>query len=100
MKLSFNGAQGALEVLAFPLRLLAAIFLCTSLPSGAFAQGNSALHESQRAAQVRALNNSVLQLHGQIQENASGTAAIRGQAATVLAKRDRKERRVGKEWRS
>ncbi|HEY6129619.1 MAG TPA: NEW3 domain-containing protein [Candidatus Acidoferrum sp.] len=87
MKLSFNGAQGALEVLAFPLRLLAAIFLCTSLPSGAFAQGNSALHESQRAAQVRALNNSVLQLHGQIQENASGTAAIRGQAATVLAKR-------------
>src|SRR5579862_9613322 len=84
MKERCTGAQGALEVLAFPLRLLAAIFVCTLLLSGASAQGNSALHESPRAAQVRALNNSILQLHGQVQENAARS----------------EERREGKECRS
>jgi|GEM_PF-1238817 len=87
MKERCTGAQGALEVLAFPLRLLAAIFVCTLLLSGASAQGNSALHESPRAAQVRALNNSILQLHGQVQENAASAGSVRGQAAQVLAQR-------------
>ena len=87
MRAFSTGTQGALEVLAFPLRLLAAIFVCTSLLSLAFAQGNSSLHESQRAAQVRALNNSVLQLHGQLQENTASAGAVHGQAATVLAQR-------------
>lgn len=84
MKAGLTGAQGALEVIAFPLRLLAAIFVCSLVLSGVFAQGNS--HESSRAAQVRALNNSALQLHSQAQGNAS-TAGLHGQAATVLAQR-------------
>src|SRR5215470_3073517 len=87
MKDRFTGAQGALEVLAFPFRLLAAIFVSSFVLSAAFAQGNSTVHESPRAAQVRALNNSVLQLHGQVQENAANAGATRGQAATVLAQR-------------
>jgi M6 family metalloprotease-like protein len=87
MKERFAAAQGALEVLAFPFRLLAAIFVCSFILSGASAQGNSSLHESERATQVRALNNSVLQLHGQMEENASGAAGIRGLAAMVLAQR-------------
>src|SRR5262245_21405781 len=87
----FTGAQGAKEVLLSPLRLLAAIAICGLSLSSILAQGisssNSRAHENQRAAQVRVLNNSVLQLHGQIQEDASGAAALRGQAATVLAQR-------------
>src|SRR5258708_21279425 len=59
--------------------------------SSAFAQGrgtnSSASHDSERAAQVRTLNNNVLQLHGQMQENASGATGIRGLAAMVLAQR-------------
>jgi M6 family metalloprotease-like protein len=62
MKLSFNGAQGALEVLAFPLRLLAAIFVCTSLPSGAFAQGNSTV-----AALAQVASNQRAQLDGELE---------------------------------
>src|SRR5689334_23068149 len=81
------GAQGAKEVRLFPLRLLTAIFVSSLLLSGASAQGNSALHESQRATQVRALNNSVLQLHEKVQENAARGGAVHGQAATVLAQR-------------
>src|SRR5262249_46908450 len=83
------GAQGAKEVF-HSVRLLAAIFVSSICLSGISAQGNSAnTHgkESVRAAQMRALNNSVLQLHGQMKENASSAAAIRGQAATVLAQR-------------
>lgn len=86
MKAVSTGTQGALEVLPFSLRLLAAIFVCTSLLSAAFVQGNSSVHESQRSAQVRALNNSVLQLHGQLQENASA-AGVSAQAAIMLAQR-------------
>jgi M6 family metalloprotease-like protein len=51
------------------------------------AHGNSPAQESALAAQVRALNNSVLQLHGQLQESQTGAAGIRSQAATVLAQR-------------
>jgi M6 family metalloprotease-like protein len=80
-------AQGALEVFVFPLRLFAAIFVYGLVLSGTFAQGNFALHESSRAAQVRALNNSVLQLHAQVQENATITGVVHGQAAAVLAQR-------------
>jgi M6 family metalloprotease-like protein len=43
--------------------------------------------ESERAAQLRALNNSVLQLHRQLQEDQSGAAGIRAQAAAVLTQR-------------
>jgi len=88
MKVS-NGAQGAREALHLPFRLLTAIFVSAIAVSGAFAQGNSSANprESERAAQVRALNNSVLQLHGQAQENQSVTGAIHSQAATALAKR-------------
>jgi len=57
-----------------------------AVPTGVLAQGGHA-SESAQAAQVRALNNSVLQLHGQMQENASGAAWIRGQAAAVIAQR-------------
>jgi len=87
MKDRSTGAQGALEVFVFPFRLLTAIFICSSVLSAASAQGNSALHESQRAAHLRALNNSILQLHGQVQENATSLGALRGQAAQVLAQR-------------
>src|SRR6266567_23038 len=86
-----TGAQGKknLPVLAISTIIVA---ICLLLISGsASAQGrgsnSNSSHESERAAQVRALNNSILQLHGQMQENASSTAAIRGQAATVLAQR-------------
>jgi M6 family metalloprotease-like protein len=87
MRKGFTGAQGAQNVLLSPLRLLAAIFVSSLLLSGVFAQGNSASHESPRAAQVRALSNSLLQLHGQVQENPSSATSVRGQAANVLARR-------------
>jgi M6 family metalloprotease-like protein len=51
------------------------------------AHGNSPAQESALAAQVRALNNSILQLHGQLQESQTGAAGIRSQAAIVLAQR-------------
>jgi M6 family metalloprotease-like protein len=86
-----TGAQGKknLPVLATSTVIATICFLL--ILSSASAQGrgsnSSSPHESERAAQVRTLNNSVLQLHGQIQENASNAAAIRGQAATVFAQR-------------
>src|SRR5215469_4027031 len=90
MKEDFAGGQGARESL-HPVRILFAIFVFSFVSSlflgAAVAQGNSSLHESGRAAQVRALNNNVLQLHGQLQENASGAGTVRSQAATVLAQR-------------
>jgi len=90
MKEDFAGGQGAREFL-HPVRILFAIFVFSFVSSlflgAAVAQGNSSLHESGRAAQVRALNNNVLQLHGQLQENASGAGTVRSQAATVLAQR-------------
>jgi hypothetical protein len=85
-----TGAQGEknLPVLAVFTIIAISFFL---ISSSASAQGrgsnSSSSHESERAAQVRALNNSVLQLHGQMQENASGRSAIRGQAAPVFAQR-------------
>src|SRR5438445_13624349 len=90
MKKYSRGAQGFKNLPVFASSaIITAICLFFSV-SGASAQGRAATsassHESQRAAQVRALNNSVLQLHGQMQENASGTG-IRGQAATVIAQR-------------
>ena len=87
MRKSFTGAQGAREFFYSSAGILSAIFICNLSLSGASAQGNSASHESQRAAQVRALNNSVLQLHGQFQENPSGSDVVRGQAAQVFARR-------------
>jgi len=86
-----TGAQGVQEVLRFPVRLLTAILISNLMLSGLFAQGNSASNSQprgkERADQVRALNNSVLRLHEQLQQNAADTATIHGQAATVLAQR-------------
>jgi hypothetical protein len=51
------------------------------------ANANASSHESERAAQVRALNNSVLQLHGQVQRDSSAAASLANDAAGVLAQR-------------
>src|SRR5438445_2333365 len=85
-----TGAQGKKNLPDFATSTFIAVILLLA-SGGAVAQGrgssSSSSHERERAAQVRALNNSVLQLHGQMQENASGAGSIRGQAATVLAQR-------------
>jgi M6 family metalloprotease-like protein len=53
-----------------------------------FAQGGAAAGESQAAAHMRGLNNSLLNLHGQMQQaDAHSTSALRSQAATVIAQR-------------
>jgi M6 family metalloprotease-like protein len=87
--MNLNLTQGSkhISVLASPALISAILFLAISLDASA--QGRSALspHESERAAQVRALNNSMLQLHRQAQENAAGVASIRFPAAAVLAER-------------
>jgi M6 family metalloprotease-like protein len=62
------------------------VILMLAFAGCAYAQSGHAL-ESAQAAKVRVFNNSILQLHGQMQENASGAAWIRGQAATVIAER-------------
>jgi len=82
-------AQGVKELLRFPFLVLTAILISSLLLSSVSAQGNSSAsaREGLRAAQVRALNNSALQLHGQAQENQSSIGAIQSQAATVLAQR-------------
>jgi M6 family metalloprotease-like protein len=91
MREVLTGTQGAKDFLRFPSRFLIAIVVSSVLLLGASAQGNSFpgshSRDSERAALVRVLNNGVLQLHGQMQENASGAAGVRGQAASVLAKR-------------
>src|SRR6266853_2743544 len=86
-----TGAQGKKNLpVSARSAIITAICLFFSL-SNASAQGHgstsSSSHESERAAQVRALNNSVLQLHGQMQENTSGAAGIHSQAAIVLTQR-------------
>src|SRR5260370_31425420 len=68
------------------------VVLIFAFASCTFAQslghGNSPTHQSALAARVRALNNSLLQLHGQMQEaSQNGMAWVRGQAATVIAER-------------
>ena len=82
-------AQGVKELLRFPFLVLTALLISSVLLSSVSAQGNSSAgaREGLRAAQVRALNNSALQLHGQAQENQSSIGAIQSQAATVLAQR-------------
>jgi M6 family metalloprotease-like protein len=84
------GAQGFKNLSVFASSAIITAICVFFGMSNASAQGRAATsgssHESERAAQVRALNNSVLQLHGQMQENASG-AGIRGPAATVFAQR-------------
>lgn len=83
-------AQRAKEVSQTAVRLLAAIFVSSLFLSALSAQGNSTASpgkESERAAHVRALNNSVLQLHEQLQGSQSGSGGVRGQAAGVLSRR-------------
>src|SRR5260221_6675619 len=91
MRTFSTGTQGFKNLPVFASSSIIAL-VCLLLTSYiAFAHGrgtnSSSSHESERAAQVRSLNNSVLQLHGQLQENASGAVGVRGQAATVLAQR-------------
>lgn len=64
----FTGTQGALEVLAFPFRLLAAIFVCTLSLSVVSAQGNSAAAAGNAASgsQQGGLNQQV-QLEGELE---------------------------------
>jgi hypothetical protein len=64
-------------------------FLGTSaaLAQSGHQQGQN-LPESAKAAQVRPLNNALLQLHGQIQEGSpSDASGLRSQAAPVIAER-------------
>jgi M6 family metalloprotease-like protein len=86
-----TGARGVKHLPVFASSaIIIAICLFVSI-NHASAQGRASTsgssRESERAAQVRALNNSVLQLHGQMQENASGAAGLHSQAAIVLARR-------------
>src|SRR5713101_2492083 len=91
MRMYSTGARGFKNLPVFASSAIIAIISLFFSVGGASAQGSAAIsgssHESERAAQVRALNNSVLQLHGQMQENASGSAGVRGQAAIALAQR-------------
>src|SRR5713101_7998263 len=91
MRKFLTGALGKNNLPVFASSTIVAAICLLLISSSASAQGrastSSSSHESERAAQVRALNNSVLQLHGQMQENASGVAGVRGQAAMVLAQR-------------
>jgi hypothetical protein len=92
MKINFYQAKRHKSRCAFASSAIFAIIYGFFGASNASAQEpvantNAASHESERAAQVRALNNSVLQLHGQIQENVSRADAVRGQAAIVLTQR-------------
>src|SRR5713101_6690178 len=91
MRKFLTGALGKNNLPVFASSTIVAAICLLLISSSASAQGrastSSSSHESERAAQVRALNNSVLQLHGQMQENASGVAGVRGQAAIVLAQR-------------
>jgi len=86
-----TGARGFKNLPVFASSAIIAIISLFFSVGGASAQGSAAIsgssHESERAAQVRALNNSVLQLHGQLQESQWGAAGIRSQAATVIAQR-------------
>src|SRR5438128_4393685 len=66
--------------------LLVVLILSSGQPSSA--QRNSHNIESPAAARVRALNNSLLRLHGQMQQaGPSDAALLRSQAAPVLSQR-------------
>src|SRR5712675_1469669 len=86
-----TGALGKNNLPVFASSTIIAAICLLFTSSSASGQGRVANsgspHESERAAQVRALNNSVLQLHGQMQENVSGAAGVHSQAAIVLAQR-------------
>src|SRR5438876_9001012 len=66
--------------------LLVVLILSSGQPSSA--QRNSQTAESPAAARVRALNNSLLRLHGQMQQaGPNNLALMRSQAASVLTQR-------------
>ena len=91
MRMYSTRAQGCKNLPVFASSAIIAViclfFSVSAAPAQAGASTSGSSHESARAAQVRALNNAVLQLHGQMQENASGAAGARSQAAVVLAQR-------------
>ena len=60
---------------------------CYASAQGSAANANIPSHESERAAQVRASNNSILQLHGQAQRDSSTAASLANEAAAVLTQR-------------
>jgi len=92
MKTNFSGPKRRKRRSVFASAAILAVicvFLGASDTSaqGPAANSNASSHESERATQVRALNNSILQLHGQVQENSATPESVRGQASNVLAKR-------------
>jgi M6 family metalloprotease-like protein len=72
---------------AFAFLVIFVLAISPALAQSGHQQGQT-LPESAQAARVRALNNALLQLHGQMQ-GAAGAAddAIRGQAGIVIAER-------------
>ena len=83
---------GADQIFSFVIAAIAFVIfgflgISAALAQSGHQQGQN-LPESAKAAQVRALNNSLLHLHGQIQEGSpSDAAGIRSQAAPVIAER-------------
>ena len=67
MKARFTGAQGALEVLAFSLRLLTAIIVCSLAGSGVSAQGNSTSQLGDASSGVQTALNQQVQLEGELE---------------------------------
>jgi len=65
-----------------------AIFVGVMLLGSTFAFAQNATSEGAAAVQMRALNNSLLNLHGQMQRaNVNSARILRSQAATVIAQR-------------
>jgi hypothetical protein len=67
MNARFTGAQGALEVLAFPLRLLIAIMVCSLIGSGVSAQGNSTSQFGNASSGLQTALNQQVQLEGELE---------------------------------
>jgi M6 family metalloprotease-like protein len=85
-------ARGSFRVPNFVVPLAIAVAFLFSSSSSSFAQsgmtGSPSKGESALAAQVRALNNNVLQIHGRMQEASPGSAdAIRSLAEPIIAQR-------------
>jgi hypothetical protein len=67
MKECLTGAQGAQQVLFFPLRLSAALFVCSLILSGVSAQGNSTAAGNGSSSSVQNGLNQEVQLEGQLE---------------------------------
>src|ERR1700722_9302499 len=92
MRTNFSRAKRRKSRCSFVISAIFSLICLFSAANGASAQGapasaNGSPHESERAAQVRALNNSILQLHGQVQRDASAAPSLANEAATAFAQR-------------